>query len=138
MTPGASPHEPAAAGRGGRLVVESVETVLVDLPLVRPHRFRDTTMDFQAVALVRVRTRDGVVGFGEGVVPGGPWWGGESVETMKAILDGYLAPLAVGADLERLPALRARMDRLVAANPFAKRRWRRPCGTPGPARSGCR
>jgi muconate cycloisomerase len=100
--------------------VEAVRTTLVDLPLRRPHQFRDSTMDFQAVLLVRVRTGDGVVGVGEGVVPGGPWWGGESVETMQVIVERYLAPLAVGADLTRLPALRERMDRLVAANLFAK------------------
>ena len=102
------------------VVVESVATTLVDLPLRRPHQFRDTSMDAQAVLLVRVRTRDGVVGAGEGVAPGGPWWGGESVETMQVVVDRYLAPLAVGADLTRLPALRERMDRMVAANPFAK------------------
>ena len=100
--------------------VETVSTTLVDLPLHRPHQFRDSTMDVQAVLLVRVATGDGVVGVGEGVVPGGPWWGGESVETMQVVIDRYLAPLAVGADLGRLPALRGRMDRLVAANPFAK------------------
>jgi muconate cycloisomerase len=72
------------------------------------------------VLLVRVITGDGVVGVGEGVVPGGPWWGGESVETMQVVVDCYLTPLAVGADLSRLPELRERMDRLVAANPFAK------------------
>ena len=100
--------------------VETVRTTLVDLPLRRPHQFRDTTADVQGVLLVRVITGDGVVGVGEGVVPGGPWWGGESVETMQVVVDRYLAPLAVGADLSRLPALRERMDRLVAANPFAK------------------
>jgi muconate cycloisomerase len=100
--------------------VETVRTTLVDLPLRRPHQFRDTTTDVQGVLLVRVGTSDGVVGLGEGVVPGGPWWGGESVETMQVVVDRYLTPLAVGADLTRLPALRDRMDRLVAANPFAK------------------
>jgi muconate cycloisomerase len=100
--------------------VEAVRTTLVDLPLRRPHQFRDTTTDVQGVLLVRVSTSDGVVGLGEGVVPGGPWWGGESVETMKVVVDRYLTPLAVGADLAGLPALRDRMDRLVAANPFAK------------------
>ena len=100
--------------------VETVRTTLVDLPLRRPHQFRDSTMEVQGVLLVRVITGDGVVGVGEGVVPGGPWWGGESVETMQVVVDRYLAPLAVGADLSRLPALRERMDRLVAANPFAK------------------
>ena len=52
--------------------VETVTTTLVDLPLRRPHQFRDSTMDVQAVLLVRVRTGDGGVGVGEGVGPGGP------------------------------------------------------------------
>lgn len=101
-------------------LIESVHTTLADLPLTRPHRFRDTVMRSQAVLLVRVRTHDGVWGAGEGAVPGGPWWGGESAETMKVIVDRYLAPLAAGADLSRLPVLRSRMDCLVAGNEFAK------------------
>jgi muconate cycloisomerase len=121
VTAAAPQLDRAAASRGGGpVLVERVQTTLVDLPLHRPHQFRDTTMDAQAVLLVRLTTRDGVVGVGEGVVPGGPWWGGESVETMQVIVDRYLAPLVVGQDLTRLPALRERMDRLVAANPFAK------------------
>jgi muconate cycloisomerase len=36
-------------------------------------------MDVQRI-LVRVTARDGVTDTGEGVVPGDPWWGGESVE----------------------------------------------------------
>jgi muconate cycloisomerase len=103
-----------------RAIVTSVETTILDIPLRRPHRFSVLTIDHQPVLLVRVRTADGVLGLGEGVVPGGPWWGGESVESMKVCIDDYLAPLTVGEDATRVEALRARMDRLVAANPFAK------------------
>lgn len=84
------------------------------------HKFSVTQIDHQSVVLVRVRTVDGAVGIGEGVVPGGPWWGGESVETMKVVIDRYLAPLLVGRDVAEVPALRATMDRLVAENRFAK------------------
>jgi muconate cycloisomerase len=100
--------------------IESVETLVLDVPLRRPHRFSVLTIDHQSLLLVRVRTADGVVGTGEGVVPGGPWWGGESIETMAIVVDRYLAPLAVGGDASRPAGLRARMDRLVAGNPFAK------------------
>lgn len=102
------------------VVVDSIDTRVIDLPLARPHRFRTVTIDHQSLLLVRVRTRDGVVGAGEGTVPGGPWWGGESVETMKVIIDRYLAPLVTGADLTALPRLRHRFDDVVAANPCAK------------------
>jgi muconate cycloisomerase len=46
-------------------------------------------MAAQPILLISILTDGGVVGHGEGVVPGGPWWVGESVETMKAIVDRY-------------------------------------------------
>ncbi|MQA82833.1 MAG: chloromuconate cycloisomerase [Streptosporangiales bacterium] len=100
--------------------VESVSTTVVDLPLRRRHRFSVTEIDQQSLVLVRVRTADGAEGFGEAVAPGGPWWGGESVETMRAIIDGYLAPLVVGRDVADVQAVRAQMDRQVNENRFAK------------------
>ena len=77
------------------LRIERVETVIIDVPLKRPHKFARVTMDAQPVLLAFVHTRAGVVGVGEGVVPGGPWWGGESVESMKVTIDTYVAPLLI-------------------------------------------
>jgi muconate cycloisomerase len=102
------------------LLIESIETTLLDIPLVRPHRFSVLSITSQTTLLVRVRTRDGVVGIGEGVVPGGPWWGGESVEGMKALIDGYLAPLLLGEDAQRVDFLTQRLNHLVAGARFAK------------------
>src|SRR5574340_1332490 len=78
------------------LKIAAVETMILDVPLVRPHKFATTTATAQPVLLVAVRTEGGVIGYGEGVVPGGPWWGGESVETMRVIVDRYIAPFIVG------------------------------------------
>ncbi len=103
-----------------RLVIREVETAILDLPIRRPHFFAHLTITRQSFVLVRVRTEDGLVGIGEGVTAGGPWWGGESVETMKAILDAHLGPLAVGEDASRVQPLRQKLDRLVAGNPYAK------------------
>ena len=75
------------------LPIESVSTTLVDVPLIRPHRFSVLRMTHQSMVIVRVRARDGIEGVGEAVVPGGPWWGGESIEGIKALIDGYIAPL---------------------------------------------
>ena len=73
---------PEVISRGSRAAqpVAAVQTRLLDIPLVRPHKFSVTTMHTQGVLLIRLVTEDGIVGWGEGVVPGGPWWGGESVE----------------------------------------------------------
>ena len=67
-----------------------------------------------------VRTADGVEGVGEAVVPGGPWWGGESIEGVKNLIDDYLAPLLMGHDAARVEHLARFLDRTVAAARFAK------------------
>ncbi len=103
-----------------RLTVESVDTAIIDLPLRRQHRFSSLTIDHQSYVLVRVRTAEGVEGIGEAVVPGGPWWGGESVEGIKVAIDTYLGPCLTGRDATQVESLRREMDRLVHGNPFAK------------------
>lgn len=103
-----------------RLTIDSVDTTIVDLPLHRPHRFSAVTIDQQSYVLVRIRTREGIEGIGEAVVPGGPWWGGESIEGIKVVIDAYLAPLLIGQDATRVGHLRKAMDTRVARNPFAK------------------
>lgn len=103
-----------------RLTVESVDTAIVDLPLRRQHRFSSLTIDHQSYVLVRVRTAEGIEGIGEAVVPGGPWWGGESIEGIKVAIDTYLGPCLIGRNATRVESLRHEMDRLVHGNPFAK------------------
>ncbi len=103
-----------------RLTVESVDTAIVDLPLRRQHRFSSLTIDHQSYVLVRVRTAEGIEGIGEAVVPGGPWWGGESIEGIKVAIDTYLGPCLTGRDATRVESLRHEMDRVVHGNPFAK------------------
>lgn len=103
-----------------KLIIDAVETVIVDLPLVRLQRFSAIGTSTQSVVLITVRTRDGAVGVGESVTPSGPWWGGESVETIKVMIDEHLAPLVTGQDAFNLTAIMDRMDRKVFGNPFAK------------------
>lgn len=100
--------------------IDGVDTVLLDVPLVRPHRFARTGMDAQPVLLVHVRTAGGAVGLGEGVVPGGPWWGGESVETMKVVIDHYIAPLLLGRRVDDIAGVLQAVNDVVAANLYAK------------------
>ncbi|GAA1754315.1 muconate/chloromuconate family cycloisomerase [Aeromicrobium alkaliterrae] len=102
------------------LRVHSVHTTLVDLPLVRPHRFAVTSIEHQSAVIVRLRTADGIEGIGEAVVPGGPWWGGESIEGIKALIDGYIAPLIIGADVHRVEALARHLEKVIAGAQFAK------------------
>ncbi|MDN5747162.1 MAG: muconate/chloromuconate family cycloisomerase [Pseudonocardia sp.] len=100
--------------------IERVETVVVDIPLRRAHRFARASMDAQPVLYVFVRTAGGVTGVGEGVVPGGPWWGGESVETMQVIVERYLAPVLLGRRVDEIAGILRDINDVVAANLFAK------------------
>ena len=102
------------------LTIERVRTVLLDVPLRRPHRFARTGMDAQPILLVSVTTRDGVSGVGEGVVPGGPWWGGESVETMQVIVEKYLTPQLVGRRVDDIAGIQQAINDVVNANLYAK------------------
>ena len=111
-----NPHPRRAAA----LPVVSVQTRVLDIPLIRPHKFSVATMDTQGVLLVRLETADGTVGWGEGVVAGGPWWGGESIEGMAALLDRYLAPQVLGLDVLRTDALSQRLETVAAGAPFAR------------------
>lgn len=101
-------------------IISGVRAEILDLPITRPHRFAHQTMHHQSHLLVRITTEDGLEGVGEGVTAGGPWWGGESVETMKATIDNYLAAILAGEDAGCIERLLQKMDRVAAANPFAK------------------
>ncbi|NMO04638.1 chloromuconate cycloisomerase [Gordonia sp. TBRC 11910] len=101
-------------------IISEIRTTIVDIPIRRPHKFAVLTIDTQSLLLVSVETRDGTVGIGEGVVPGGPWWGGESIEGMKALIDGYLTPLLIGEDAHRPSFLAHRLDRMIGGSEFAK------------------
>ncbi|MGV0877083.1 muconate/chloromuconate family cycloisomerase [Martelella sp. FLE1502] len=101
-------------------VVERIETVLVDLPTIRPHRLSVATMDGQTLMLVKVHCRDGITGIGEGTTIGGLAYGGESPESMKLAIDTYFAPLMTGQDATRIQALMARIGKMVKGNRFAK------------------
>lgn len=102
------------------LTIERVHTAILDVPLRRPHRFARTGMDAQPILLVTLTTHGGVAGTGEGVVPGGPWWGGESVETMQVVIERYLAPLLLGRRVDDIAGIQLAMDDVAANNLYAK------------------
>ncbi|PWW32864.1 muconate/chloromuconate family cycloisomerase [Chromohalobacter israelensis] len=101
-------------------VIERIETHLVDLPTIRPHRLSMTTMACQTLVLVRMHHSDGVEGLGEATTIGGLSYGAESPESIKCNIDTYLAPLLIGQPSASVNALRARMNRHVRGNAIAK------------------
>lgn len=102
------------------VLIERIETMLVDLPTIRPHKLSVATMDGQTLMLVRVHCSDGIVGVGEGTTIGGLAYGGESPESMKLAIDTYFAPVMKGQDATRVQQLMARVGKMVKENRFAK------------------
>lgn len=103
-----------------KVLIEKIETCLVDLPTIRPHKLSMTVMEGQTLMLVRVLCSDGSVGWGEGTTIGGLAYGAESPESMKLTVDAYLAPLLVGQDANAVAAAMARVHTAVRDNRFAK------------------
>lgn len=102
------------------VVIEQIETFIVDLPTIRPHQLSMAIMQGQSLMLVRIRCSDGSVGLGEGTTIGGLAYGAESPESMKQAIDTYFAPLLIGADANAVPAVMARIQKAIRDNRFAK------------------
>jgi muconate cycloisomerase len=100
--------------------IESVETILIDVPTIRPHRLSVATMNCQTLVLVRIRCADGVTGVGEGTTIGGLAYGEESPESIKVNIDTYFAPLLERMDATRPGAAMAKLRALFQGNRFAK------------------
>lgn len=109
-----------AALRASSAIITRIDTILVDLPTIRPHKLSVATMDGQVLMLVLVTCSDGVTGIGEGTTIGGLAYGGESPESMKLAIDTYFAPVLVGQDATRVQAAMARLGKMVKDNRFAK------------------
>ncbi|MDO1583270.1 muconate/chloromuconate family cycloisomerase [Rhizobium oryzicola] len=101
-------------------MIERIETMLVDLPTIRPHKLSVATMNGQTLMIVRVFCSDGIVGVGEGTTIGGLAYGGESPESMKLAIDRYFSAVMIGQDASRIQALMARIGKMIKDNRFSK------------------
>jgi muconate cycloisomerase len=100
--------------------IDKVETILVDLPTIRPHELSMTTMRGQTLLIVRIVASDGVVGLGEGTTIGGLAYGAESPEGMKLAIDTYIAPVLERCDPDRVGRTMAEIGKFARGNHFAK------------------
>jgi len=105
---------------GSMTTITAIETILVDVPTIRPHILAMTTMRCQTLCLIRLSCSDGIVGIGEATTIGGLAYGPESPEGIKLTIDTYLAPLLIGLDATRPMAAMNLIARHVVGNHFAK------------------
>ncbi len=100
--------------------IESIETVIVDLPTIRPHKLAMHTMQKQTLVIIRLRCADGVEGIGESTTIGGLAYGSESPDSIKTNIDKHFAPLLLGQNSANVNALMLRLERSIRGNTFAK------------------
>jgi muconate cycloisomerase len=108
------------AERKPGLAIASVKSTIVDVPTVRRHKLSSLSVTQQSYVIVELQLANGVTGIGEAATLGGPRWSEESVESIKAAIDHYLAPAILDEPADRFEMLGARMDAAAKRNNAAK------------------
>ncbi|MHB0772937.1 mandelate racemase/muconate lactonizing enzyme family protein [Bradyrhizobium sp. 1.29L] len=105
--------------------IKSVETLIVQLPTRREHKWAGLTEVIGRYVIVKMTDSDGRVGWGE--APALKDWGGEfgryfgeSALITRTVIDTYLAPAIVGVELGNIAELHARMDAVIRGYPYSK------------------
>ncbi len=105
--------------------IEHIETMLVQLPTRREHKWTGLNEPIGRYLLVKMTDDAGYVGWGE--APALKDWGGEfgryfgeSTAIVDLVIQRYLAPAVLGADPGNFAELHQRMDAVIIGYPYAK------------------
>jgi muconate cycloisomerase len=105
--------------------VKSIETLLVQLPTRREHKWTGLSEPIGRYVIVKVTDDAGRVGWGE--APALKDWGGEfgryfgeSPLITRTVIENYLAPAIAGVETANIAELHARMDAVIKGYPYAK------------------
>ena len=101
-------------------IITKIETIIVDLPTIRPHHLSMAIIKNQAMVIIRLHCSDGIEGNGESTTIGGLNYGSESPEGMKLTIDTYIAPLLIGSDATAIQKAMVLLDKNIQGNYFAK------------------
>lgn len=99
---------------------KSVETLLVEIPTIRPHKMAVATMQTQTLVLVKVTSNDGFIGWGEATTIGGLGYGEESPESVKTNIETYFAPLLKSLSGLNIAQTIQQIKKQINGNRFAK------------------
>ncbi|MFC6589104.1 muconate/chloromuconate family cycloisomerase [Sulfitobacter pacificus] len=100
--------------------IREIRAQILTLPSIRAHRLSNTEFTSREFVLVRVLLANGIEGIGEAAVLGGPRWAEESVESIQAAVERYLAPALIGCPAARPAEVAARMAKAAFRNNSAK------------------
>ena len=99
---------------------KTIETLLVEIPTIRPHKMAVATMQTQTLVLVKISTDDGFIGWGEATTIGGLGYGEESPESVKTNIETYFAPLLKTLKDVNVAQIMQVINRNINGNRFAK------------------
>jgi L-alanine-DL-glutamate epimerase-like enolase superfamily enzyme len=119
--PTSQPVAPPQAGGA----IDTLEVIDISLPRRRDWRWRGMHEDLGRWSIVRIRTADGVTGYGEATALGS--WGGDSGRyfgetpvTVRHAVEEVLGPVLRGVDAFELHEIRSRMDSTLKGHVYAK------------------
>lgn len=99
---------------------KSIETLLVEIPTIRPHKMAVATMQTQTLVLVKITSAEGLVGWGEATTIGGLGYGDESPESVKTNIETYFTPLLKSLSGLNVAQTITAIKRNINGNRFAK------------------
>lgn len=102
------------------MVIENISSTIVDIPTTRIHKLSNTQIQHQSYVIVCVTLANGATGYGEAATLGGPRWAEESVESIKAVIDFYLAPVLSGECASQIEKCALKMHAAATRNYAAK------------------
>jgi muconate cycloisomerase len=100
--------------------IVSLQTRLIDIPTIRPHKLSFGAIQQQSYCIVRTELANGAVGWGEAATIGGASWNEESPESIQHAIVNYLSPSVMGQEAGQFEWLLQQMDRSCRGNFFAK------------------
>ncbi|WP_180084990.1 muconate/chloromuconate family cycloisomerase [Acinetobacter sp. YH12145] len=99
---------------------KSIETLLVEIPTIRPHKMAVATMQTQTLVLIKITTEDGYIGWGEATTIGGLGYGEESPESIRTNIETYFNPLLKTLTGLNVAQTMQAIKRNINGNRFAK------------------
>lgn len=106
--------------KNGVFTIDKIETQLLDVPTVRPHKLSMATLNEQTIVLLRLYFSDGIVGLGEATTIQGLSYGEESPEGIKLTIDTYISPLLLNQPFRTVGETMLCINQNIVGNRFAK------------------
>jgi len=107
------------------LKIEAIDAIPFRLPVRREFKWAGLKGSLGGFVLVRVRTTDGLVGYGE-ATPLPDWGGdfhrhgGETLQTVVSVIENVLAPVLLGTNPLRISAAHRAMSSALRGHSYAK------------------